>query len=85
MTNREKVLTFLRSILFEDASNSEIARRLDIQPHQQVFQITQKLLSDGLIEGKQSEREWRFRISTVRTEEVSAASEDVREVSVQLA
>jgi len=44
MTNTDKVLHFLRSIAPQQQSNSEIVARTGIRPHQQVFQITQRLL-----------------------------------------
>jgi hypothetical protein len=61
MSNEERVVNFLQSIAPSDASNSEIAARTGIKPHQQVFQITRKLMQTGRIKGVQSGREWCFR------------------------
>lgn len=54
MTNAEKVLAYLRSIAPTEATNSEIARRTDVKPHQQVFQITQNLMARRAIRGSQA-------------------------------
>lgn len=37
-----------------------IVARTGVRPHQQVFQITQRLLKDGRIAGRQSGRQWEF-------------------------
>jgi len=58
--NKELVLEYLRSIAPKVATNSQIRESTGIQPHQQVFQITQDLMSVGLIRGEQRGREWVF-------------------------
>ena len=60
MTNRERVLEFLRSISPASATNSEIRSRTGIGPNAQVFQITQHLMELGLISGSQIGKEWAF-------------------------
>ena len=47
MTNRDRVLEFLRSIAPTDLSNAEIVARTGIRPHQQVFTITRDLMHAG--------------------------------------
>jgi len=47
MTNREKVISFLAKISPKTASNADIVSHTGITPHQQVFQITRKLVSAG--------------------------------------
>jgi hypothetical protein len=60
MTNDEKVERYLRRIAPRSASNAEIARFTEVQPHQQVFQITKRLLQQGRIKGGRHGNEWRF-------------------------
>lgn len=58
-----RILNYLQSIYPEGATNSEISRTLDIQPHQTVFHITRMLVAEGKIRGVQGlvgEREWTF-------------------------
>jgi hypothetical protein len=62
-TNKERVLDYLWAISPEGATNSEIRDATGIEPHQQVFQLTRKLLQAGLIRGVQGARggnEWVF-------------------------
>jgi hypothetical protein len=62
-TNRERVIGYLRSISPEGATNSEIREATGIEPHQQVFQLTHKLMQAGLIRGVQGAHggnEWVF-------------------------
>jgi hypothetical protein len=49
MTNKERVLDFLRSIAPSGATNEEIVSKTGIRPHPQVFQITRRLTNDGLL------------------------------------
>lgn len=60
MTNRDKVLSYLRSISPQAATNSQISRATGVEPHQQVFQITQRFMREGVIRGRQEGREWLF-------------------------
>lgn len=63
--NERRVFDYLRRIAPECATNADIVRATGIQPHQQVFQITKRLMAKGLVEGIQSRyrhREWTFRI-----------------------
>lgn len=61
MAHEDQVLDFLRSISPRDATNSEIVSHTGIRPHQQVFQLTQKLYKSGRIKGSRGDGEWRFR------------------------
>jgi len=55
-TNKERVLDYLRSISPEEATNSQIREATGIEPHQQVFQLTHKLMQAGLVRGVQDAR-----------------------------
>lgn len=61
MTNRETVLNLLNAVSPAPLTNSEISQRANITPHQQVFQITEALVQEGLIEGFRDGHEWSFR------------------------
>lgn len=60
MTNKQRVLDYLRSISPEAATNSRIREATGIEPHQQVYQLTQKLILEGLIRGEHRGHEWFF-------------------------
>lgn len=60
MSNTDSVLRYLQSIHPEKATNNDIVHATGIEPHQQVFQITKKLLKSGKISGIQKGREWYF-------------------------
>lgn len=60
MINSDKVLEILRSVSPTQISNSEIVSRTGIRPHQQVFQITQRLLKTGRVKGVKDGRDWIF-------------------------
>jgi hypothetical protein len=60
MTNKERVLDFLRSIAPNGATNEEIVSKTGIRPHPQVFQITRQLKDAGIVKGVQAGKEWRF-------------------------
>jgi len=69
MANKARILRYLQSIYPETATNHDLAHATGIEPHQQVFQITQKLRASGEISGFRKSREWHFqaRPETVRT------------------
>jgi hypothetical protein len=60
MTNRDRVLEFLRSISPRDATNAEIVAHTAIKPDQQVFQITKDLYQLRIIKGSKGDGEWKF-------------------------
>jgi hypothetical protein len=68
MTNRDRVLAFLRSIAPADASNAEIVARTGIKPHQQIFSITRDLMHAGEIRGLRAGRDWRFYCGPARSQ-----------------
>jgi hypothetical protein len=74
MTNAERVLAYLRSISPREATNDEIVRGSGVQPHQQVFQITQRLLSEGTIAGSRAGGIWRFSVETYSRDETDQSS-----------
>ena len=61
MTNVEVVLRHLNFVYPQEATNSDIVKATKIEPHQQVFIITRKLLRAGKISGRQIGREWFFK------------------------
>jgi len=63
MTNRERVLAYLSSIAPAEATNADICSGSGVEPHQQVFQITQRLVAEGFVWGRQYGKEWRFSLS----------------------
>jgi len=60
MNNLDRVLDFIASEHPRRLTNSDIVSGTGIQPHQQVFQLTQKLLKAKRIRGIQSNNEWCF-------------------------
>jgi hypothetical protein len=60
VAHEEQVLTFLQSISPREATNAEIVAHTGIKPHQQIFQLTQKLYKSGRIKGSRGDGEWRF-------------------------
>ena len=67
MSNRERVLEFLRNAGHAGATNEQILSHTGIRPHQQVFMITRELSRLGKIKGIQSGKEWRFWVSGTQT------------------
>ena len=49
MTNIEKVRNIFLSGDFTEATNSEISKITGIKPHQQVYQITTRLVDEGFL------------------------------------
>lgn len=62
-TNIDRVLDFVRSRAPDGVTNSEIVRATGIRPHQQVFQITQKLVERGFLISERRGRERVFHLS----------------------
>jgi hypothetical protein len=60
MTNKERVLEFLRSIAPNGATNEEIVSKTGVRPHTQVFQITRQLKGEGVLKAVQADKEWKF-------------------------
>lgn len=65
-TNANRVLFFLQSISPREATNSDIRGHTGVKPHQQIFQITQRLMKEGTIKGRQLGNEWYFWTETKR-------------------
>ena len=74
MNNEKRILEYLQSISPKDATNADIRDRTHVQPHQQVFQITDRLAKQGRIHGRRLGKEWHFSIrqGTQDIEPVSA-------------
>jgi hypothetical protein len=60
-TNRERTLAIIQASWPKAVSNSEIVARAAIRPHQQVYQITQQLMREGRVSGRQIGGDWMFR------------------------
>ena len=60
MTNKERILDYLWSILPQGATNSQIREGTGIKPHQQVYMLTQELMHAGAIQGERRGRQWFF-------------------------
>ncbi|HET9149493.1 MAG TPA: hypothetical protein VFO61_03345 [Alphaproteobacteria bacterium] len=60
MSNRDRVLAYLRSISPADAGNADIVAATGVKPHQQVFMLTRELMRSGVIGGTKFGGEWRF-------------------------
>ncbi|HUW95419.1 MAG TPA: hypothetical protein VMW58_06495 [Anaerolineae bacterium] len=60
MTNRELVLTYLRSVSPRAATNRDIAEATGIEPPGPVYDLTQESTEEGVIHGANHEREWFF-------------------------
>jgi len=60
MTDRERVLAYLRSLSPKAATNSEILEATGIERHHEVYELTQELMEEGEIHGVKSEGGWLF-------------------------
>lgn len=60
MNNQDRVLHYIKCNYPRKLTNSDIVIGTGIQPHQQVFQLTQKLLNVAQIQGIQIGNKWRF-------------------------
>jgi hypothetical protein len=75
MSNKERVLNYLRSISPRTATNAKISAATGVRPHQQVFQITSQLEKSGQINGRLFGKEWEYWITLeARIAEVSIGS-----------
>jgi hypothetical protein len=77
MSNRDRVLDFLRRAGHAGATNEEILSHTGIRPHQQVFAITRDLLSQGSIKGIRAGKEWRFWITSQASPKARSESTEV--------
>lgn len=59
-TNIERVLDYLWSAGPQGATNSQIREATSIEPHQQVYMITQELKGKGRIASRRDGHEWVF-------------------------
>lgn len=73
MTNEERVLRYLSRIAPNAATNAEISKFAEVSPHQQVFQITQRLVGQGRLKAGRDGRGWRFWIEKAAKTAVEAA------------
>ncbi len=60
MTNRELVLTYLRSVSPRAATNRDIQEATGIESRREVFELTQELMGEEQIHGVKHDREWMF-------------------------
>ena len=66
MTNTERVIEYLTLIAPKAASNADIRSATGVKPHQQIFQITDRLMREHKIRGRQFGKEWQFWIDASR-------------------
>lgn len=71
MSNKDKILTYLRYIAPDRATNSDLRRQIGIQSHQQVYMLTQELMRERHIHGVQAGKEWIFWCDADTSEELS--------------
>lgn len=62
-TNVERVMDYLWSVGPQGATNARIRDATGIEPHQQVYMITQELKRKGRIASRRDGREWLFFLS----------------------
>lgn len=62
-TNVERVMDYLWSVGPRGATNAQIRDATGIEPHQQVYMITQELKRKGRIASRRDGREWLFSLS----------------------
>jgi len=62
-TNVERVLDYLWSVGPQGATNAQIRDATRVEPHQQVYMITQELKRKGRIASRRYGREWLFFLS----------------------
>jgi hypothetical protein len=60
MTNRELVLTYLRSVSPRAATNRDIQEATGIESRREVFEVTQELMGEEEIHGVKHDRQWLF-------------------------
>jgi len=60
MTDRERILAYLRSLSPKAATNSEILEATGIESHHEVYELTQELMLEGEIHGVKGDRGWLF-------------------------
>jgi hypothetical protein len=60
MTNRELVLTYLRSVSPRAATNRDIQEATGIESRREVYELTQELVGEEQIHGVKRDREWWF-------------------------
>lgn len=59
-TNIEPVMDYLWSVGPQGETNAQIGDATGIEPHQQVYMITQQLKRKGRIDSHRDGREWPF-------------------------
>ncbi|MGC9522977.1 MAG: hypothetical protein ACP5HG_13975 [Anaerolineae bacterium] len=64
-TNKQRVLDYLQSIAPDYVTNADIREATGVEPHQQVYMLTQELKRENRIEGEQRGRVWFFRAASV--------------------
>lgn len=60
MTNVEKVFDYLQRNAPNSFSNADLVNRTGVRPHNQVFQITRRLMEEGRIRGRLFGKDWLF-------------------------
>ncbi len=73
--NEELILNAIEQSRPDWSSNSQLETRTGVKGHSQVFKITERLKSSGLVEGEQRGREWFFRSRHAATSQRSRVSD----------
>ena len=60
MSNKDKILNYLRYIAPDRATNADLRQQTGIRSHQQVYMLTQELMLEHQISGVQHGKEWFF-------------------------
>ena len=81
MTNTEKIKRLFISGAVKEATNAELMKLTGVQPHQQVFQITDKLVKKGFLKYALKGKEKVFYMSQQRDMTNADDSEDGSESS----
>jgi len=68
--NQRVVLDYLKSVAPEKRTNAEILKATGVSPHEQVFQITRRLMQKGLVRGTRESWEWTFSVEASGSETI---------------
>ncbi len=60
MTNKDKILNYLRYVAPDRVTNADLRQQTGIRSHQQVYMLTQELMRERQISGVQHGKEWFF-------------------------
>src|SRR5262249_3573876 len=73
--NEERIRQAIEQVWPDWISNSKLEAKTGVRLHQQVFQLTQKLMKQGAIRGERRGREWFFIATKLNRESVASNTE----------